>query len=404
MEHIRVAVIGGGQAGLSASFWLKEVGCDHVVFDRGRTGDTWRHRWDSFCLVSPNWSLNLPGFPYAGDDPDGFIPRDAIAAYVEAYRRSFDPPVMDSIEVTSLRPAPGKWELVTTDGSWTADNVVVATGPFPIPSIPDLATGLDPGIVQLHSHDYRNPSQPPEGAVLVVGSAQSGCQIVDDMHLAGREVWLSVSSAGRAPRRYRGHDGAWWLRELGFIDHPIDEPPLDPAVRFMSNGHVSGRDGGKDLNLRAFGRDGVKLVGRLLEATGSGARFSADLEERLEAADQGSARIESMIDEFIESHGIEAPKDDLPPVVWSPDGAPERVDLAAEGISTIVWATGYHLDFSWIQAPVFGPRDYPNQRRGVTEAEGLYFVGLNGLHSIGSGLFWGVGRDAEYVVRHLAAR
>ena len=401
MDTSQVAVVGGGQAGLATSYWLTSHHLDHVIFDRGRTGDSWRHRWESFCLVTPNWSLNLPGFPYDGGEPDGFLPRDAIVDYLERYRRSFDPPVRDGVEVISVSRTDGRWRLETDAGPWEAEHVVIATGAFPVPSIPRASEGLDHRIAQLHSHDYLRPEDLADGAVLVVGSAQSGCQIVDDLRLAGREVWLAVSKAGRAPRRYRGKDTVLWLREMGFFSQRIDEPPLDPSARFAANPHVSGRDGGKDLNLRAFGRDGVHLVGRLLVGEGTTATFADDLLERLEGADEASREMEKAIDEFIASSSIKAPPDEREPIDWTPEAIAERVDLVEEGISTIIWATGYHLDFSRIDAPVFGERDYPVQHRGITEMPGLYVIGLAGLYTVASSLFWGVGQDAEHIVRHI---
>jgi putative flavoprotein involved in K+ transport len=394
-----VAVVGGGQAGLATSYWLRELDIDHVVLERGRTGDAWRHRWDSFCLVTPNWTLKLPGFPYQGGEPDGFLPREAIVDYLVSYRESFEPPVRDGVEVTSLTSQDGHWRLETDDGAWEAEHVVVATGPFPFPSIPPPSRSLHGDVTQLHSHDYRSPDALPDGGVLVVGSAQSGCQIVDDLHMAGRDVWLAVSRAGRAPRRYRGKDTTWWLGEMGFAEQVLE----DPEARFMANPHVSGRDGGKDLNLRAFGRDGVHLVGRVVQAKGSLVTFADDVVERLEAADQASREIEHGIDEFIEAAGIDAPPDDREPIDWVPAVVPEQVDLVDEGISSVIWATGYHLDFSWIDAPVFGERDYPIHQRGITDVPGLYFIGLAALHTVGSSLFWGVGRDAEFLASHIAS-
>jgi putative flavoprotein involved in K+ transport len=402
-EGIRVAIVGAGQSGLATSWWLTQHGVEHVLLDRGTTGDSWRHRWGSFCLVTPNWSLDLPGSPYDGADRDGFLPRDGIVDYLERYRSSFAPPVRDGVEVTSVRSDGTRWRLETDAGAWEAPNVVVASGPFPHPAIPHAARGIDAGIFQVHSHDYERPDALPDGGVLVVGSAQSGCQIVDDLHASGREVWLAVGGAGRAPRRYRGRDAFAWLADMGLFTTPLEDFPKGPPSRFEANPHVSGRDGGKELNLRAFGRDGVHLVGRLLSADGTVVAFSDDVSDRLRAADEESRELEEAIDGFIAAAGLDAPPDDRAPVEWVPTSVDDRVDLRERGISSIVWATGYRLDFSWIEAPVFGERGYPVQRQGVTEAPGLYFVGLNRMHTLASALFMGVGRDAELIASDIAA-
>jgi putative flavoprotein involved in K+ transport len=402
-EQIRVAIIGAGQAGLATSWSLTEHGIEHVLFDRGRTGDSWRHRWDSFCLVTPNWSLDLPGHSYQGEARDGFMARDDIVAFLEEYRASFEPPVRDGVEVSSVHPNGDGWRLDTDAGPWDAANVVVASGPFPKPLIPRAAADLDPEVAHIHSHDYQSPDRLAAGGVLVVGSAQSGCQIVDDLHSAGREVWLAVGGAGRAPRRYRGRDSFEWLADMGLFSTPLEEFPDGPPSRFEANPHVSGRDGGKDLDLRAFGRDGVQLLGRLQTAEGTVMRFADDLHDRLRAADEAARELEEMIDGFIAEAGIEASPDDRTLVTWTPQRVDERVDLAERGIGSVVWATGYHLDFTWIEAPVFGERDYPIQRRGVSEAPGLYFVGLNRLHTFASALFMGVGRDAGFVASEISA-
>jgi putative flavoprotein involved in K+ transport len=397
MERNRVVVVGAGQAGLATSYWLADREIDHVLLDRARSGDSWRHRWDSFCLVTPNWTLRLPGFPYNGENPDGFILRDQIADYVERYREFLDAPVVESTEVTRLTSVDEGWHLATGNGDWMANAVVVATGGFPFPSTPKVAADIDPDVAQVHSHDYRTPSALPEGAVLVVGAGQSGGQIVDDLLLEGREVWFAVGHSARAPRRYRGKDMTRWMFDLGFGDTPIQ----DPAMRARPSMMVSGRDGGKDLDARAFGRDGVHLVGRVTEASGSKLHFSDDVEEQISGADAVAAEVTAMVDRYITEKDIDAPADTTDPISWSPGKTPTEVDLASAGISSIVWATGYHYDFSWIDADVFGERGYPDQIRGVTEQPGLYFMGLHGMHTVGSGLFWGVGADAEHVVGHL---
>ncbi len=398
MDRVAVAVVGAGQAGLATSYWLAEHGIDHVLFERDRPGDSWRDRWDSFCLVTPNWTLKLPEFPYQGDDPDGFLPRDAIADYVARYREFLDAPVQGSTEVTSLGPSGDGWTLTTNRGDWSARSVVVATGAFPFPSVPPVATSIHPDLLQVHSQKYRRSSALPDGGVLVVGSGQSGAQIVDDLVIAGREVWFSIGQSGWAPRRYRGKDMAFWLQQIGFMDMPVSE-----EMRQRASIMVSGRDGGKDLNPRGFGRDGVHLLGRVLEADRWTLRFSDDVEAVLDGADQVASGLQDQVDRHIAEQEIDAPAEDIEAIDWAPGTTPTRLDLRSAGINTLIWATGYRYDFSWIDADLFDHRGYPDQQRGVTPVPGLYFIGLHGMHTVASGLFSGVGADARHIVGHLSA-
>ncbi|MEE2969748.1 MAG: NAD(P)-binding domain-containing protein, partial [Pseudomonadota bacterium] len=284
-EHINTVVIGGGQAGLSASWHLKRNGCEHVILDRGSIGDSWRRRWDSFCLVTPNWFCRLPGFPYDGDDPKGFMPRDQIVSYVERFAASFNPPCRNGVEVRRVSASGngGRFALDTSDGEITTDNLIVATGPFQQPNIAAWAATLADDIVQIHSAEYRDSAQLPDGAVLVVGSGQSGCQIVEDLRIADREVHLYVGKAGRFPRRYRGRDIVEWVHDIGMVDLPVDQHPEGRAIRFRPFPHLSGRAGGHTIDLRALALNGVKLHGRALGADGHEIRFANDLAENLDA-------------------------------------------------------------------------------------------------------------------------
>jgi putative flavoprotein involved in K+ transport len=401
--HHSVVVVGGGQAGLSMSYCLAELGVDHVVLERDRPGYEWRERrWDSFCLVTPNWQCQLPGFPYDGPDPDGFMGRNEIVAYLEKYAASFDPPLVHGAEVTRLRSGlRGPFRLATSAGDLTADQVVVATGPYQLPAIPPSAARLPGGITQLHSSQYRRPWQLPPGAVLVVGTGQSGCQIAEDLHLAGRQVHLSVGSAPRVARRYRGRDVVAWLDTMGYYDKGISEFADADSVRLRANHYVTGRDGGHDIDLRAFARDGMRLHGRLAAISGARLDFAADLGANLDRADAVSESIKDSIDAFIDASGTDAPPEPRYAPVWQPPGGPEpQLDLDHAGISAVIWSTGFGRDYRWVDVPVFDGRGYPTHDRGVTNCPGLYFIGLPWLHTWGSGRFSGVGRDA----RHLAAR
>jgi putative flavoprotein involved in K+ transport len=401
-----VAVIGAGQAGLSISWHLARSGIDHVVFEKERAGHVWRaERWDTFCLVTPNWQCQLPGFPYKGPDPHGFMLRDEIVDYLDAFVASFDPPLREGVTVRSLRgDAQHGYLLDTTDGLHIADQVVIAAGGYQIPIIPRCAERLPGDIAQVHSSIYRNPAQLPDGAVLVVGSGQSGCQIAEDLHLAGRKVHLCVGDAPRVARRYRGKDVVEWLHLMGYYDLPVHEHPLREGVRDKTNHYVTGRDGGRDIDLRQRALEGMELYGRLLDVRGDDLVLDDDLALCLDQADQVSDSIKTSIDGFITKKGIAAPDEPRYRPVWTPPQERPELDYRAAGIASIVWCIGFRTDYSWIDLPVFNGRGAPSHVRGVTPVPGVYFLGLPWLYTWGSGRFSGVARDAEYLAEHIKVR
>jgi len=313
--------------------------------------------------------------------------------------------------VRRLTAQDGHLEAQTDDTTIRARNVVLATGPYPRPKIPAASGGLANHIQQLHSHAYRRPEQLADGAVLVVGTGQSGTQIAEVLHHAGREVHLAVSMCFSAPRRYRGRDVIWWLLEtfLHGAEHGVPFPTVEhlpsPAARFRCIPHATGKDGGHDINLRDFARHGVRLYGKLESADGTTVRFSDDLEERLTFADtEFDSRFRPMFDAYIDAAGIDAPPDDRPPPDDFTPPTSAQLDLGAAGIGTVLWATGYRLDFGWVDLPVFDEWGYPRHVRGVTTHRGLYAVGLPWLHSEPSAAFAGVGADAAHIVEHIADR
>jgi putative flavoprotein involved in K+ transport len=400
----QVAVIGGGQAGLAMSHCLKERGIDHVVLEKNRLAHEWRERrWDTFCLVTPNWQCQLPGHPYAGPEPHGFMRRDEIVAYLEAYARAFQPPLHEGVAVTGLRRASGGgFELSTSAGPCLAEQVVVATGGYHTPAIPRLAERLPERLVQLHSSLYKRPEDLPAGEVMVVGSGQSGCQIAEDLHLAGRRVHLATGSAPRTARRYRGKDVVEWLDLMGYYSMPVHEHPLKERVRAKANHYVTGRDGGHDIDLRQFAREGMELHGRLAGARGETLIMAGDLKQNLDQADSVSESIKNTIDKFIAGKGLSAPEEPRYVPVWEP--SEDRRELRLEGVSTIIWATGYHADYRWIELPLFDGKGYPSHERGVSAVEGLYFLGLPWLYTWGSGRFSGVAQDARFLANRVAQK
>ncbi|MFN4329249.1 MAG: MSMEG_0569 family flavin-dependent oxidoreductase [Limnobacter sp.] len=402
-DHYSVAVIGGGQAGLSMSYLLKSRGIDHVVLERNQIGHSWRNqRWDSFCLVTPNWQCQLPGFPYSGPEPYGFMKKQEIVAYLEAYAALFQPPVHEGVSVRLLRKlSDGLFEIQSTQGTFTANQVVVAVGGYHRPRVPRVSEKLPSHILQIHSSEYRNPGQFPPGKVLVIGSGQSGCQIAEDLHLAGRTVHLSVGSAPRVARRYRGRDVVEWLADMGHYDMPVELHPQKEEVRGKANHYVTGRDGGRDIDLRLRAKEGMTLHGRLLDCTEGLMRFSDDLGKNLDNADQSSENIKNMIDAFIADKALSAPVEPRYTPVWRPEGGPSAVDLTGDNIVGIVWSVGFESTFDWIDLPIFNGKGYPTHYRGVSREPGVFFLGLPWLHTWGSGRFSGVARDAAYLLAEI---
>ena len=403
-------VIGAGQGGLAVSYFLARTGIEHLVLERSSIASSWReHRWDSFCTVTPNWSIRLPGAEYAGDDSDGFLGRDELVRHFEAWARSFGAPVRCGIEARAVRPAAGGFEVATNEGAFRARNVVVATSTYQNPHVPAVSERLPRRLVQLTSHDYKHPGMLPPGAVMVVGSGQTGCQLAEELHEAGREVFLCVGRAGRLPRRWRGRDCIEWQRDMGYLDRTPDLLE-SPAARFRGDPHLTGRNGGYTLSLHDFHRRGIRLLGRLADCEGERARFDGGLHAEMRFADEFCDRIVAQFERHISERGIDAPAPNAAELAGGPpeDGElPDlvsEVDLAAANVVAVVWATGYRYDFSWIEAPVLDGAGYPKAPGGVSACPGLYFVGLNWMTWRKSGILYGVGDDARSVAEHLCAR
>ncbi len=389
------------------SYCLKERGIDHIVFEKNKIGYAWRtKRWDSFCLVTPNWQCKLPGYAYPGDDPHGFMQKDEIVQYIEAYAASFDPPIQQGVEVLKLSQNVAKnfFEVITSIEEYTADQVVVASGSYHLPKVPKIAERLPKNITQLHASEYKNSQCLPPGAVLVVGTGQSGCQIAEDLHLAGRQVHLCVGSAPRSPRRYRGKDVVDWLDQMGYYDLSIEEHPQKEKVRAKANHYVTGRDGGREIDLRQFALEGMQLYGRLKDISDRQLEFWDNLQQNLDQADAVAKSIKKTIDGFIEKNQIEAPTEPAYHPVWQPKHSILNLDYAQANISAVIWCTGYQSDFSWVEVPVFDGKGYPGHERGVTGVWGLYFLGLPWLYTWGSGRFSGIARDASYLADYIVAR
>ena len=405
-ERHETVIVGGGHAGLAMSHQLSRRGRAHVVLERGRVAERWRsERWDSLHFQFPNWSLALPGQPYDGPQPDGFSSRDEVVAFIERYCAATAAPVRTGVRVDAIRPGPGAdgFRLETSHGIVVASNVVVATGPYQEPVIPAHAAGLPERIAQVHSSAYRNPAGLAPGAVLVVGSGASGCQIVEDLLAAGRRVFLSVGRHRRFPRRYRGRDMFWWMERMGALDQTLEERP---EARERPNPLVTGVGGGHEINLRCYAARGVVLLGHVEAIEGPRLQLADDLDAQLARGDEGVAVFTRAVDAYVERAGLSAPEEPVPaPPPPLPTSAPIRVlDLDAESVTSVIWATGFRRDFGWIRLPVLDERGEPIHRRGVTSCPGLHFLGLPWLHTLKSSVLCGVGRDADHLAECIASR
>ena len=402
-EQHDVVVIGGGQAGLAMSSVLQQRGREHVVLERRRIGERWRtERWDSLRFQFPNWSLQLPGYTYRGNDPDGFAHYSEILRLLEDYAASTGAPVREHTEVRSLagHTTGQGFQVSLVEGSLHARRIVVATGPFQLPRIPRLAHDIPPSVLQIDPTGYRCPEALPSGGVLVVGSGASGCQIAEELLHAGRSVYLSLSRHRRAPRRFRGKDVYWWLEALGRFAQTIES---FPARQYPPSTVVTGVNGGHDVNARQLALDGVKVLGRIIGADGGNLAVQDNANQVLDEADKAYADFLSAARQFV-SNGIEEDLTEEEPQEPPPPITVEEVrslGLTKGGINTIIWATGYAHDFDWVRIPVFDDRGRPLQQHGVTPIPGLYFLGLHWMHTFKSGLLSGVGADAEFLVNHM---
>lgn len=395
-----VVVVGAGQAGLAVSHGLITLGIDHVVVERARVGETWRGLWDSFCLVTPNWTMNLPGAPYTGDDPEGFIPRDEIVRYLERYASTFSMPIREGVAVNSLEAAEsGGFLLRTSVGDVHAEVVVVCTGAYQRPHRPDVAAAFPQGVLVIDAEDYRNPAVLPPGKVLVVGSGQTGCQLSAELHESGREVFLACGRAPWMPRRADGRDIVTWFTETTFMDTPLSALP-SPAARLGANLQATGGRGGHDLHYRTLQAMGVQLLGRLVGVEGNRAYFAGDLADSVAFGDALYRDIRQGLSEQLTAKGMRAPELPDPPLFHA--DPPAELDL--EDFGVVIFTCGFRPDYArWVRFPAFDAMGFPLTDNGAsTVVPGLFFCGVHFMRKRKSSFLFGVGEDAAIVAQSIA--
>lgn len=396
---VDVAIIGGGQAGLATSWFLKDAGVDHVVLEAGRVAETWRtRRWDSFCLVTPNWGVSLPGADYEGPDPDGFMSLAELITFFQDWSDSFEAPVEENTRVSSLEIEGRDFILSLPGRKLRARGVVVASGGFQRAHRPARAERLPASLHQILAEDYRNPSAVPPGSVLIVGSGQTGCQMAEELHGTGRSVYLACGRAPWTPRQLEGRDFVWWSRVSGWLDREAASLP-SPAARLGANVQATGNRGGHDMHYRTLHEQGVRLLGRYLGVDGSKMFFADDLAA---SVDFGDARLRNMLESFevyCNAIGRQAPLFEWPEPLRLK--TPTQLDVDVEGIKTVIWTTGYRPDYGWIKAAAFDAFGFPVQTDGRSTVPGLYFVGVPWMRKFKSAILYGVGEDAEIVSRQI---
>jgi putative flavoprotein involved in K+ transport len=406
-EQIETIVVGGGHAGLTMSYYLSQCGREHLVLERGRVAERWRsERWDSFCFQFPNWTIELPGYKYQCDDPEAFAPGREVVRFLDGYADFIKAPVRCGVEVTSLERAAGssRYLLKTNTDVIEAANVVIATGPYQLPVIPAVSSEVPKNIFQVHSSAYRNPAQLPAGAVLVVGSGASGCQIADDLNQSGREVYLSVGRHSRRPRRYRGKDFAYWGPALGTTEQIVDTVP--EQLRKGSEILLTGANGGYDVDLRAMAEHGIVLLGYLQRINDGELILADDLAQNLARGDESLENFKRAVDDYVTKNGLDFPAEREPDIEPNIPSRISRLNFKDMGIGAVVWASGFRCNFDWVKLPIFDDAGEPVHRRGVTQLPGIYFLGLRWLYKRKSAFLLRASgaEDAAYLAEQIMAR
>jgi putative flavoprotein involved in K+ transport len=403
ISALDVVIVGAGQAGLSLSHELAAAGVEHIVLERGRVGETWRGRWDSFCLVIPNWTVQLPGGHYRGDDPDGFMPRDDIVSHLVDYAESFDAPVREGVTVTSLERADNDAFLLrTSSGEIRTREVVLASGGYQQPHRPPAAAQLPPSVHTIDAEDYVNPAALPPGKVLIVGSGQTGCQLAEEIFESGRDVSLACGRAPWVPRRLDGRDTIAWMSDTPFFDAKLSDLP-SPQARLLANPQVSGRAGGHDLNFRTLHAQGVQLLGRFVGVDDGRAHFAQDVAASVAFGDARYAEVCELIRKGCAAASTRPPEM-VPPPPFHAD-SPQALPLA--GFGTAIFTSGFRPDYaSWVRFPeAFDDAGFPIQQDGSsTIVRRLHFMGVHFQRKRKSATLLGVAEDATVLAETIATR
>jgi putative flavoprotein involved in K+ transport len=406
MIRTPTVVIGAGHAGLAVSHLLTERGIEHVVLERGEVANTWSHeRWDSLRLLTPNWQTRLPGLEYKGDDPDGFMSMDEVVEFIRGYATVVDAPVETCTPVRSLRHDGDRFQVLSDGRSWEAGTVVIATGGYNLPKVPALVEDLPGGVDSVTAFDYKRPDQLRTGGVLVVGASSTGIQIAHEVQQSGRQVTVAAGEHVRMPRTYRGKDIQWWLDRIGRLDERWDEVDDIVRARHVPSPQLVGTPDRSTLDLNALTRRGVRLVGRLSAIADGRAHFSGSLRNVCALADLKQVRLLDTIDEWVTENGVEG---DVGPVerfagTFVDDDPMLSLDLASSGIETVLWATGYRPDYSWLDIPVLDRKGEIEHDGGVVVGTpGLYRIGLNFLRRRKSSFIHGAEDDAIDLTEHLS--
>jgi putative flavoprotein involved in K+ transport len=410
-EKIDTVIIGGGHTGLTMSYFLSQRGLEHVILERGRVAERWiSERWDAFHFQFPNWTIELPGYKYRTEDPDGFVPGREIVRFIQEYADFIKAPVRSGVDVIALENSSNSmpYLLRTNAGAIEASHVVIATGQREKGVIPPFSSDVPNDIRQLHSSAYRNAGELPPGAVLVVGSGASGFQIAEDLYQNGRQVYVCMGRHRCLARRYRGRDYAWWAFELGLFDRQRAD-----SSRTSQNGAsippgplLTGVNGGYEADWRELAAKGIVLLGRLKAVKGARLELAADLEDNLTKGEEWLANFKKSVDDYIAENKWDFPTDSSPRLEGSASAPVLELDLKSEGITSIIWATGFGNDYAWLKLPLLDERREPVHERGVTQFPGIYFLGLRWLYKQKSGFlsFGGPAEDAAFLAEQIAAR
>ncbi len=405
-----IAIIGAGIAGLCVSFYLAKNKIPHIIIEKGEVANTWiKERWENFHLVNPNWAIKIPEYGFGSEyfpskNPDGFLNKNQTIDYIKSFAKYIGSEIFTNENVNSISKENSHYRIVTNKRTIKANTVIIASGAFGDSYIPRINSELNKNILQIHSSEYKSVDKLPQGGVLVVGAGQSGAQIAEELLENGKETWLSVSKCGRRPRNYRGKDSSWWNYKMGSFDKTVDDVPF--KQRWGCSPHTSGSRGGHDINLLNLAEQGLRLCGTVKKCTSNKIIFNDNLYQNLIFSDQHAINWAQKVDNYIVKNNLKMPPEKINEDTRISNYTKNNItDISAlENISSIIWATGFRYDFKWIKLDITNKFGHPVQRRGITKYNGLYFMGLQWMHSSKSAQFVGVAEDAKFIVDDILSK